>query len=275
MPKVVIHDFRVTDKILAETDPDAGNVVYLGRTGTAGLPFVVLRRVSGPSGWYVDTCEIVGPERHVVAERRAGARIVETAERPVLASWEKKFEIEGESMPSEVVDELPTVSFPKPGEYVLRYSVYDEHLIDVPFSVLAEDPPYGVVVPGPLDAALSKSTICWVTPLVDGARATQAVWYGYRDGRIHVLVGPGEQRVPGLTKASRVLVRARSKEKQSLVAEVECTATVLAKDAAWDSLAKEAMLGRRLNLRDGEQALDRWRQTCEIVALTPLPTPGT
>ena len=35
VPSVTIHDFRVTDAVLAQTDPDAGDVVYLGPAGNA------------------------------------------------------------------------------------------------------------------------------------------------------------------------------------------------------------------------------------------------
>src|SRR5438128_916227 len=46
VPSVTIHDFRVTDAVLAQTDPDAGDVVYLGPAGGAAFPFVVWRRLS-------------------------------------------------------------------------------------------------------------------------------------------------------------------------------------------------------------------------------------
>lgn len=276
MPKAVIHDFRVTDKVLAQTDPDAGDIVYLGRHGNTLFPFVVSRRVSGPSGWYIDACEIIDPVGKVVSNRRKRGKVLATLEQPLLAAWDKKFEIEGESVPIDIVDEVRDVAFAHPGEYRLRYSMYDETVIDVPFQVVAQDPPYGIIVPGPLDASLSKSTICWVAvPQPDGTTVTEPVWYGYEGGRIYVLVGEGEQQVPGLTTSRKATVIARSKDKQSAVAEVECAAAVLGKDAEWDTLARDLLIGRRLNLRDGDKAADRWKKTCEIVALTPLPAPGS
>lgn len=258
MPRPKIFDFRVTDRILAETDSDAGDVVYLGEGGRVPFPFVVWRRIAGPSGTYVDSWEALGPGGQTIA------------------SGERKFELEGESVEQDLVDEVRRAVFPAPGEYTLRYRVFDDSIAVVPFQVLAEDPPYGILVQGPLDASLSKSTIAWITvPSLDKRTPaiTKPIWYGYTGGRIYVLVGPKEQEVPGLTETTHATVIARSKDKGARVAEVECAARVLPKDDSWDRIAHDVMVGRRLNLTDGEQAVDRWRETCEIVVLTPLPPP--
>jgi hypothetical protein len=256
VPYPRIHDFRVTDAVLARTDPDAGDVVFLGPAGNAAFPFVVWRRLAGPAGWYMDAAEVLGPDGEPI----------------VLV--ERKYELEGESVVQEIVDEVRDAAFPGPGTYTLRYYVYDDHVLDVPFQVLQSDPPYGALVPGPIDAALDKSTICWlVVPQADGTEARKPVWYGYADGRVYVLTGPGEQEVPGLTDAPTVRLIARSKERQSKVGEVTCVAQVLPKDARWERIARDVLLGRRLNLRDGERAVDRWKRDCEIVQLTPVPEP--
>jgi hypothetical protein len=129
-------------------------------------------------------------------------------------------------------------------------------------------------VPGPLDQALAKSTIAWLgVAQADGSVANAAVWYGYENGRIYVLVGPGEQPVPGIEHASHVRLIARSKDVQSRVGDVDCTVEALRKSPEWDRIARDILLGRRLNLRDGEGALKRWRDTCEIYVLTPAAAP--
>src|ERR671914_332665 len=65
-----------------------------------------------------------------------------------------------------------------------------------------------------------------------------------------------------LDEATRVTLVARSKEQQSLVAEVEASARVVdPKDPLFGRVAS-VLLPRRLNLRDGEQAVDRWRKEC-------------
>jgi hypothetical protein len=256
VPAVAIHDFRVTDAILAQTDPDAGDVVYLGPAGHAAFPFVVWRRLSAPGGMYIDACEIVDSDGNVVE------------------MIERKYELEGESLVQDVVDVLRDVRFPNgPGAYTLRYHVYDDHVLDTPFEVVQSDPPYGAIVPGPVDAALSKSTIAWVAVAqAGGTEVTKPVWYGYDQGRVYVLTGAGEQDIPGLAEGSKhVRLIVRSKDVQSKVGEVTCVTQVLPKDPNWERIARDVMLGRRLNLPDGEAAVDRWKRDCEIVQLTPIP----
>lgn len=257
MPAVAIHDFRVTDAILARTDPDAGDVIYLGPSGGAAFPFVIWRRLSGPGGVYMDACEFVAPDGDIVN------------------MLERKYELEGESIIQDVVDEISDASFPGPGAYTLRYYIYDDHMLDTPFQVVQSDPPYGAVMPGPVDAALSKSTILWLSvPQSGGGEITKPVWYGYDEGRIYILTGDGEQDVPGLTEgAKHVRVIVRSKDVQSRVGEVTCVTQVLPKDANWERIARDILLGRRLNLPDGEKAIDRWKRSCEIVQLTPVLEP--
>ena len=250
-----IHDFRVVDSVLAQTDPDAGNVVFLGPTGNAAFPFVLWRRLSAPGGVYMDACEVV------------------SSSGGTITSIERRYELEGESIMQDIVDEFRDVTFLGPGTYTLRYYIYDDHVIDVPFDVMQSDPPYGAVVPGPVDAALAKSTIAWIAIPQNGSEVTKPAWYGYEEGRVYVLTGPGEQELPGLAGSSKhVRLIVRSKDVQSKVGDVLCIAQTLSKDATWDRIAREILLGRRLNLPDGEGAVDRWKNDCEIVMLTPVLT---
>ena len=257
MPTVTIHDFRVTDSILARTDADAGDVVYLGPSGGAAFPFVIWRRLSAPGGMYMDASEVVGPDGEVV-------NLIE-----------RKYELEGESLIQDVVDEIQDAHFPGPGKYTLRYYIYDDKLVDIPFEVLQSDPPHGAVVPGPVDAALSKSTILWLGYKdARGDEVTKAVWYGYDQGRIYILTGEGEQELPDLVGPSKhVRVIVRSKDVQSRVGEMNSVTQVLEKNGEWERIARELLLGRRLNLPDGEKAVDRWKTGCEIVQLTPILEP--
>ncbi|HEX9695415.1 MAG TPA: hypothetical protein VGB64_03775 [Actinomycetota bacterium] len=256
MPRLKIHDFRITDSILAQTDRDAGDIVFLGPSGTTAFPFVVWRKISGPGGVYVDAFEIAGPD---------GA---------VIGPWERSFEVDGESWPVDVVTEVRDWRFPAPGAYTLRYYEFDDKIFEVPFQVVQQDPPYGVVVPGPLDAALSKSTLCWLeVPQPDGAVAPFGIWFGYEDGRVYVLFGEGEQEVTGLDKARYVRLIARSKDVQSRIGEIDCAVQILPKDARWDSLVQDLLIGRRLNVRDPANASKRWREQCEIAMLTPVAAP--
>lgn len=258
MPRLTIHDFRVTDSVLAQSDPNAGDVVYLGPHGTGAFPFVVWRKVSGPSGVYIDAFDIVGSN---------GSS---------MGPWERSYEIEGESWPQDVVTELRDIHFPAAGAYTLRYFEFDDKIFEASFQVLQQDPPYGVIVPGPIDAALAKSTLCWIeVPQADGGSKTFGIWYGYEGGRVYVLFGPGEQQLPGLGTAAMVHLIVRSKDKQSRVGEIDCVAEILPKNAAWEQLANDLLIGRRLNLRDAATAITRWKNECEIAMLTPVAAPVT
>ncbi len=270
MPTVTIHDFRVTDRVLAESEPDAADLVYIGARGSAAFPFVVQRKIAGPGGVYIDVLEVVD------------------ADGTTLGTWERQFELDGESKPRTLTTEVRDLVFQHPGTYSLQYSIYDDVIATFPFSVLEQAGPGAGIVAGPLDQALSKSTILWLslgdaideTPENSGQPVKQPrynagmehpVWYGYENGRVYVLTGPGEQQVPGLGEASTVHLIARSKDKRSKIGEADCGVDRLAKDAEWTRIASDLLVGRRLNLRDGDGAVKRWRETCEIVALSPLP----
>ncbi len=266
MPQVIVHDFRVTDRILAETDPDAGDAVYLGAIGKTAAPFVIARRLAGPGGIYIDACTIID------------------ADGAALGSWERRFELDGESKPQTITTEVRGATFPGVGTYTLQYAIFDDVVGNFPFTVVQSAGPAEGIVPGPLDAALKKSTIAWLRVKdVDepvGANAPYLggrdypIWYGYEDGRIYVLVGDGEQQIPGITDGRRARLIARSKDKRSQVADVECECDLLDKGDEWDRIARELLVGRRLNIRDGEGVIDRWRETCDIVCLTPVPPPS-
>ncbi len=254
--KAKLHDFRVVDQVLAETDPDAGNVVYVGTGGSTAYPFVVARRVSGPGGWYVDTCRIMAAGRFPVME------------------WDRTFELEGESVDQWVTDTKRHVVLPGVGPYTLEYEVFGDRIVAVDFEVVAGDPPYVGIVPGPVDAALSKGTIAWISvpsPKPGGGETTKPIWYGYERGVVYVLEGGDEQKVPGLRESNVARILVRSKDKQSLVGEMECSVRKLPKGPEWDTIARDLLVGRRLNLQDGEKAIERWRKNSEIVTLTPIP----
>lgn len=270
MPTVNIHDFRVTDRVLAETEPDSADLVYIGARGTSAFPFVVLRKISGPGGVYIDVLEIVD------------------ADGTILGTWERQFELDGESKPRTLITELRDVVFDHPGTYALQYSIYDDVIASFSFTVIEQAGPGAGIVAGPLDQALSKSTILWLSlgapieerPEFSGQPVKQPrynagtetpVWYGYDNGRVYVLTGPGEQEVPGLGQTSRVHLIARSKDKRSKIGEADCAIETLPKDDEWTRIASDLLVGRRLNLRDGDAAVKRWKETCEIYALTPLP----
>ena len=263
-----LRDFRITDRVLAESDPDAADVVFIGASGTTAAPFACIRRLAGPSGHYLDAVEIVDADGRSIAIR------------------ETRFELDGESVDKTIATELRDVSFPVPGTYLAQYWVFDEVVATFPFSVVQRASVGSGIVDGALDGALAKGTIAWLStaPFTSDVSDTGGavkqprynaghefpIWYGYDEGRVYVLTGEGEQQVPGLTERTSVRLLARSKDKRSLVADAECTVTVLPKDAEWERIARDLLVGRRLNLQGGDAAVARWRDTCEISLLTPV-----
>jgi hypothetical protein len=91
-----------------------------------------------------------------------------------------------------------------------------------------------------------------------------------QDGRtIYVLKGGDEQELPGLEAASRVIVTVKSKDVPATIAELPADVRVVTDGDEFDRVAGLG-LGTRLNLRDGQAAMDRWRRDCTLVHLTPL-----
>jgi hypothetical protein len=94
------------------------------------------------------------------------------------------------------------------------------------------------------------------------------------DGRVYVLTGPTEQQVPNLVASPEVELVVRSKEVGSQIARVPATTRVIAPDDPLFEQIGRAGLGKRLNLPDGDGALERWRRQCALVELTLRFTPA-
>ena len=120
-----------------------------------------------------------------------------------------------------------------------------------------------------LDEAAKKSGLIWVR----GASAAVArpVWHVWQDSAFYVLTGGLEQPAPeGLTSTGYVTLR--SKDKGSRLATIEVAVEVLEPDSnGWDAVVG-ALLGKRLNLPDGDAAPQRWARECTLYKLTPTGT---
>jgi hypothetical protein len=195
----------------------------------------------------------------------------------VWRSSERALTLRGSNKIDTFTDEVHGVTVDSDDDHELVLLVDGDEVGRVPMAVLDEDPPWstgsGTAV---LDEALKKSTVVWVEVPGEGGTGDRAVpvWYGTLDGRVYVLVGGSEQRVPGLAETDRAVLIARSKEQQSLVAEVEASARVVPATDPLFARVVSVLLPRRLNLRDGEQAAERWRKECTLVELTPSSIPA-
>lgn len=136
--------------------------------------------------------------------------------------------------------------------------------IDAPESVRAA----GVLMEA-AETALKKGSICWLRiPQSDGTALSRPAWYVQQGQKLFVIKGEAEQELPGLEHASEVVLTVKSKEIKATIGEMPATVRVVDDADEFDRIANLGM-GNRLNLQDGEAALQRWKDTCTIVELTP------
>lgn len=248
----------------ASVDPALLDPVVRVPSGLPGQahPFTVLRDYQGPVGYYTERFEIVDAKG-----------------REVYRSGIRRINLRGEMFEDRITDTVSGLALSDPDEHQLRFFVDGDLLGQVPLFVesgLGGDP--RLAAEETFKKAVGKGEIIWIT--VDspatGRRGkatshTQPVWFLTQGGKIYVLTGPGEQDVDGLVSAAQVEVTARSKDLRSRVSRVPASVRVLPKDDPdWDKLA-QAATPKRLNLPDKtfEDTVRRWRETCEIVELTP------
>ncbi|HSK95676.1 MAG TPA: hypothetical protein VK891_03585 [Euzebyales bacterium] len=231
-----------------------------GIPGTA-RPFVVVREYQGPQGAYV--------ERFVLRDAQGRVRLATPPARLVLS---------GEAFEDRFVTELRDLTVDDLGEHQLTFFIGEDEVGSVPVFIQ----PVGggnprTAAEATFTAALKKSTIMWVTvpERRNGRRRavrehTQPVWFVAEGDKVYLLHGPGEQHVPGLGETPTVRLNARGKDTRSLIADVECeVATIPQDDERWEKITQKALL-RRLNLPDfGDETITRWRETCELLELTP------
>lgn len=121
-------------------------------------------------------------------------------------------------------------------------------------------------VPPLVAEATKKSGLLWVT--VGDARPV-AAWHLWKDDRAYVVVGPGEQDVPGLADARQVAVTVRSSDKGGRIVTWHATVTrVPPSTDEWDDVVPQLLAGR-LNLPDSATARERWASTAAVLRLDP------
>lgn len=117
-----------------------------------------------------------------------------------------------------------------------------------------------------VEEATKKSGLVWVRPAGERQHA-QPVWHLWYEGSAYVLTGGIEQEMPAL--ADRAYVTVRSKDKGSrLVTWVADVEVVAPGSEQWTAVVPN-LLGKRLNLPDGEAAAQRWARECVLYRLTP------
>jgi hypothetical protein len=163
-------------------------------------------------------------------------------------------------------------------EHTATFYVDDDEVGSIPVFVEAADGgDPGVAAEETFKKAVAKGSVVWLTvPQPQGkgrkgrvADHTQPVWFVADGTTLYVLDGPSEQQVPNLTAVEEVQISARSKDLRAKISDVRAAVEIIPKDdEQWEKTARTG-LGRRLNLPDGDAAMDRWRAQCTMVKLTP------
>jgi hypothetical protein len=121
-------------------------------------------------------------------------------------------------------------------------------------------------VPPLVAEAAKKSGLLWIAV---GDSRPVAAWHLWKDDRAYVVVGPGEQDVPGLADADRVTVTVRSSDKGGRIVTWLAAVTRVPPDGEeWDEVLPQLLAGR-LNLTDAGTAGERWASTAAVLRLEP------
>lgn len=225
-----------------------------GELPSRARPFGINRVYQGPQGVYEESILVLDPDDVVIWQR----------------PW-RKVELRGEMYEdlfrSEVASEVEVSS---PGEHSLVFLIDGTEIGRVPLFIDAGQSARALGVVGDAaETALKKGSIIWLTiPQPNGTSATRPAWYVQQGRKLFVIKGGAEQELPGLETNTRVDVTVKSKDIAATIAVVPADVRVVPNDSdEFERIAIQGM-GTRLNLQDGEAALQRWKDTCTMVELT-------
>ena len=244
------------DKHTFDTEYFADPVIrVLGELPGMSQPFQLDRVYKGPQGTVEEVILLLDHEDRIIWQRPG--RFIEL--RGMM--FEDLFK---STVTDDIKIETPqehTMVFLLDGEEAGRIPVF----IEAPESLKASG-----VAGDAAETALKKGSIMWLTiRQQDGVDATRPAWYVQQGKKLFVIKGPGEQELPNLESSSKVTISVKSKDVKALIAQAPADVRVV--DNRSDEFDKIANLGmgNRLNLPDGDGALERWRETCTMVELTP------
>jgi len=260
MPRADLHYALVLDRELweaSQVDPTLLDPVVRVEGSLPGpaRPVAVVRDYQGPQGEYI--------EFFVVSDRHG---------RDLARSLPARIRLRGEMFTDRFASVVEGMEFETGDEHRATFYVDDEDAGTIPVFVesgMGGDP--RVAAQETFSKAVAKGAVVWLGVPSDKGAAAQhrPVWYVADGGKLYVFDGPTEQQVPGLPMADRVEITARSKDTRSRVSRVPATVRVVPPDDPLFDRIGQAGMGRRLNLPDGERALERWRANCALVELTP------
>ena len=110
-----------------------------------------------------------------------------------------------------------------------------------------------------------KSGLVWISY----AGRTRAVWHEWVGDAVCVVAGGTEQPLPDIERHQTVVLSLRSKSTRALVAEAKARVEVVSPESEHWEAVTAALKAGRLNLSDGDNAIERWANESVIVRLVP------
>lgn len=230
-------------------------IQVLGELPGFSQPFNVNRVYKGPQGMSEEVILLLDPQDRVIWQRPG--RYIELRGE----MFEDLFRMQVKEDVEIASTDEHTLVFLVDGAEAGRVPVF----IDAPESLVATG-----VLGDAAEESLKKGALVWLTiPQPDGSSVTRPAWYVQRGRTLFVVKGGREQQLPGLEDADEVTLIVKSKDVKATIGEVPAKVRVLEQGSDETEQILALGLGNRLNLHDGEHALERWRSTCTVVELTP------
>ncbi len=225
-----------------------------GELPARARPFGINRVYKAAQGRYEESILILDPDDVVVWQR----------------PWryvEMRGEMYEDLFRSQVGSEVEIATS---GEHQLVFLIDDVEVGRVPLFIDAGQSARAMgVETSAAEAALKKGSIIWLSiPQPDGSTATRPAWYVQDGRRLFFVKGGIEQQLPNLEHNRQVEVTVKSKDVKAAIAVMKADVRVVDNDSdEFEKIATQGM-GTRLNLKDGNDALQRWKDTCTMVELT-------
>jgi hypothetical protein len=256
MPELIAGELVAAAVVDARVWASQGDVspdgIYLtGQPGPA-LPFVLFRAWKVPVGIVQEEVRLFGPSGRLVY--RWG---------PEYRRMAGMFDLTTE------LDQVTDAVFDETGRYVASFVVDDQVIgeIEVPVYVQAEPPKLSKE----MEDGLKKSDVIWVGARIGGELRTVPAWFAYKNGRVYVLSqrepGPEEQTIPGAGTAKEFVVITRRKLRDTALDELTASGRLL-DGPAWEEAATALVDRRRSRNGPPQDAIARWRKTCDVLELT-------
>ncbi len=230
------------------------SITVMGELPGVTRPFEIARVYKGSQGRYEEAVAIADADNTVIWE--SPSQVIELRG----AMFEDLFR-------TTVRTRLPITSN---SEHTLLLYLDGNLTARVPIFVNTPDSVVGAgVFREAADAALKKSAVCWLSiPQKAGGSVTRPAWYVQQGPKLFVIKGGDEQQLPGLEEASSVTVTVKSKDVKATIGTTIADVRIVDDPEEFEKIAALGM-GTRLNLKDGDQALQRWKDTCVLAELTP------